>query len=99
MLKIVYRPRAIAQIDAIADRTIAEWGESQASKYVADIRRQIEFAAEFPGIGSEALGLPSEYRKTRSGSHRVIYRFNENELIVIQIIHEREDVPDVLDGD
>lgn len=78
----------------ISQYTKAEWGEAQAKRYLADLRRQIEFAAEFPGIGSEAMGLPKEYRKARSGSHRAIYRCSETELVVVRIVHEREDVPD-----
>lgn len=97
MHEIVYRPKVIAKIDEIADYTIAEWGQAQAKRYIQDIRRQIEFAAEYPGIGSEAVGLPAEYRKLISGSHRVIYRCTDAELIVVRIIHEREDVPDDMD--
>ena len=99
MLEIVYRPRAIATLEAIADYTIAQWGAAQARKYLDDIRRQIEFAAEYPGSGSETYGLPPEYRKVRSGSHRIIYRASETELTVVAIIHEREDVPEDLSED
>jgi toxin ParE1/3/4 len=98
MLDVVFRPKVLAQIDEISDLTIAEWGEPQAKAYVAEIRRQIERAAEFPGIGSSAYGLPADYRKVRAGSHRIIYRTTPTALIVIRIIHEREDVPDDLDG-
>ncbi len=97
MRKVVYRPKAIDQINAIADYTIAEWGKVQARVYIEGIGRQIALIAEYPGVGSEAAGLPAEYRKSRSGSHRVIYRYNEDIVVVVQIIHEREDVPDEID--
>ena len=97
MLEIVYRPRALQQIDEIADRTIANWGNEQARAYLSDIRRQIEFAAEFPGIGSAVYGLPSNYRKVHAGSHRVVYRVDGPRLVVVRIIHEREDIPDERD--
>lgn len=93
MLKVVYRPLAIAQLDSIANHTIEKWGSAQAKRYIADLRNGIEFAAEFPGIGSATHGLAEDYRKVRSGSHCVIYRYTKTELIVIRIIHEREDVP------
>lgn len=98
MRNIVFRPRAEDDLEAIADYTIGVWGDAQAKRYILDIRRQIEFAAEHPGIGSAAFGLPPEYRKLRSGHHRVIYRFDEAELVVVRVLHEREDVPDELDG-
>ena len=94
MREVIWRPRAEADLDAITNYTIAEWGAAQAKRYVLDIRRQIDFAIGAPGIGSEAYGLPAEYRKLQAGRHRVIYRYTENELIVVRIIHEREDAPD-----
>lgn len=97
MLEVVLRPRAKADLLNIADYTKAEHGEKQAKQYIEDIRRQIESAAQFPGIGSDAFGLPQAYRKIRFGSHRVIYRYNETELIVVRILHQREDVPDEIE--
>ncbi|VVT13991.1 type II toxin-antitoxin system RelE/ParE family toxin [Erythrobacter sp. EC-HK427] len=97
MLEIVYTPHVHTKLEEIADYTIAEWGQTQAKKYLADIRSQIEFAAEFPGIGSAVYGLSPEYRKLKSGSHRIIYRTNDSQLIVVRIVHERDDVPDDLD--
>jgi toxin ParE1/3/4 len=94
MLEVVLRPRAAADFFQIAQYTRAEWGEAQAKRYLEDLRRQIDFAAEFPGIGSPAVGLPPQYRKIRSGAHRAIYRCTETELIVLRVVHEREDVPD-----
>ncbi len=97
MLEVVYRPRAAAEIDGIAEYTKAEWGERQAKRYLEELRHKIDFAAEFPGIGSEAMSLPNGYRKIRSGSHLVIYRCTDSHLIVTRVIHEREDVPDTIE--
>ncbi|MGV3731743.1 MAG: type II toxin-antitoxin system RelE/ParE family toxin [Sphingopyxis sp.] len=97
MLKIVLRPRAETDLQTIAQYTKVQHGEAQAKHYIEDIRRQIEFAARFPGIGSEAFGLPSTYRKVRSGLHRVLYRCTESELVVVRVLHEREDVPDEIE--
>lgn len=79
---------------AISRYTKQEYGGVQAKRYLQDLYSQIEFAAEFPGIGSQAMGLSAAYRKVRAGAHRAIYRCTETELIVVRIIHEREDVPD-----
>ena len=97
MLEIAYLPKALEEIDRIADHTIAKWGEGQARSYLADIRRKIELAAEYPGMGSEVYGLPASYRKIASDAHFVIYRASETDLTVVRIIHEREDVPEGLD--
>lgn len=94
MREIVFRPKAEAEITAIAVYTKAAYDDPQAKKYIEDIGRQIAFVAEFPGIGSEATGLPAFYRKVISGSHRVIYRHTERELIIVRILHASQDVPD-----
>lgn len=98
MLEIVYQPIALTEIDAIADYTKIEWGETQAKRYVEDLRKQVEVAAEFPRMGSATMGLPTEYRKLRSGSHRVIYRLTEKQLVFVRVLHEREDVPDDIEN-
>jgi toxin ParE1/3/4 len=92
MRDIVFRPRAEADLEAIADYSTAKWGDAQAKRYIADIYHQIESVADMPGIGSSVFSLPPEYRKVRSGRHRVIYRHEAPTLIVIRIVHEREDV-------
>lgn len=97
MLEIVLRPRAEADVLAITRYSKAEHGDARAKRYIEDIRRQIEFAARFPGIGNEAFGLPPAYRKVRSGMHRIIYRCTATELIIVRIVHEREDVPDEIE--
>ena len=98
MLEVVLRPRAEADLDHIAQYTIAEWGQTQAARYLADLRRQINFAAEFPDAGSPAFGLPDQYRKVRAGMHHAIYRRSDTQLLVVRVIHSSEDVPDE-DGD
>ena len=97
MLEIVLRPRAERDLEAIAEYTKTKWGEAQAKRYIDDLRRQIVFAAEYPGIGSEAFGLPAQYRKVRSGLHRAIYRCTNTQLIVVRVIHASEDVPEEIE--
>lgn len=99
MLEIVFRPRVLTQIEEISDLTIAEWGETQAKAYIEEMRRQIASAAEFPRHGSAVYGMPSDYRKVRAGSHRIIYRHTDTALIVVRVIHERQDVQNSWDDD
>lgn len=98
MLEVVYRPRAEADLLAIAQFTKTEWGEPQAKRYLGDLRRQIDFAAQFPGIGSEGFGLPPGYLKLRVSSHRMIYRCTSDRLTVVRVLHVREDVPNDWEG-
>ena len=97
-MKYILRPAARAELVGIWSYTAERWGTEQADRYIGEITRRIEFLTEFPGMGGQALGLSAEYRKIGAGSHRVIYRYSESELIVVRIIHEREDVPDGIEN-
>ena len=97
MLKVVFRPRATQDLLDISNYTKAQYGHAKAKRYLEDLRNQVERVAGFPGMGSDVFGLPPKYRKVRSGSHRAIYRYTETELIVVRVVHEREDVPDEIE--
>lgn len=94
---IVLRRAAECDLRSIADYTEAEYGTIQAKRYIDDIWKAIGRLAEFPGIGSKAVGLPAHYRKIVSGMHRVIYRDTDDAIIVVRMIHASEDVPDVIE--
>jgi toxin ParE1/3/4 len=93
MLDVIFRPAAEDDVRAIADYTKTVWGDPQAKSYLDDIQKKIVFAAQFPGSGSAVYGLPEAYRKMPVGSHRIIYRIADHQLIVVRILHEREDIP------
>jgi toxin ParE1/3/4 len=96
MKSYVLRPAARAKLASIWRYTAEQWGTEQADKYVGDIVRQIERITEFPEMGSGAEGLDDHYRKVRSGYHRVFYRTEGSEIIVVRVLHAKEDVPDDL---
>ena len=47
-----------------------------------------------PGIGSSANRLPLIYRKITAGHHHIIYHYNDDQLTVVRILHERQDAND-----
>jgi toxin ParE1/3/4 len=93
-LKYFLLPRAREDLQAIWSYTADEWGVDQADYYIGQIVTAFERAVAMPHIGSAVFGLPTEYRKARSGAHRIIYRTKGDQLIVVRILHEREDVPE-----
>lgn len=97
MNKLIIRPAARREITDIWLYTANRWGVAQADAYVRQIETVIARAQELPDIGSAVYGLPSAYRKMKSGSHRIVYRCIDNTLIVVRILHEREDVPDEIE--
>jgi len=97
VIRLVLRPAARQDIASIWLYTADRWGVDQADRYTSGIDREIQSALEFPAIGSAVEGLPNDYRKLSCGKHRIIYRHNDAELIVVRIIHERQDVPSTMD--
>jgi toxin ParE1/3/4 len=94
VIRLVLRPRARRDLADIWHYTADQWGAAQADNYTAAIGREFDRACEFAQIGSPVEGLPLDYRKLTSGKHRIIYRYSDTELIVVRIIHQRQDVPD-----
>ena len=97
MIRLVLRPGARRDLTNIWLYTADQWGVGQADSYVANLERERARALAFPAIGSPVEGLPAAYRKLACGKHRIIYRYNDAELIVVRIIHERQDVPSEFD--
>lgn len=91
MREILLRPEAAADVEAIADYTIARWGQQQARIYVGALRRDIASlstdAERFPLHEETRLGL----RRMRSGQHLVFYLVGDHAVEVVRVLHERMD--------
>ena len=96
-LRLVVSPAARRKMADIWRYTADRWGLEQADAYLGQFNSTIARALELSGIGGAVTGLPPVYRKLKAGSHRIIYRCTAHELIVVHVIHEREDVSDEIE--
>jgi len=91
MPDVVLRPEAEADVELIADYTIARWGLEQARTYTATLRADISslasFPERFPVHSQPELGL----RRMRSGHHLVFYLVSDGAIEIIRVLHERQD--------
>jgi len=94
---VLWSPAAKQDLADIWLYTANQWGVDQADIYTSQIEHAVRKAADFSGIGSAASGLAKDYRKLRSGSHRVIYKESQIRIIVVRVLHRRQDVPDDLE--
>lgn len=69
-----------------------EWGAERADAYLAEIEDAIQLLATFPESGSPSVHLGRSYRRTRVGSHIVIYRADPSGIRIIRVLHQRMDV-------
>ena len=74
------------------------WGLEQADRYQATIESSFLRLTEFPKIGERVSERRPEYRRWKAGSHRIIYRIMENDLLVLRVIHGRTDLNAALPG-
>lgn len=91
---VLFAEKADEDIISLTTTTSQMWGELQAQKYFDHLRETFELLAEFPKLGSPTAKNHSLFvhiTKTRasiqSHGHRIFYRFNDHELIILRILH------------
>lgn len=90
MRNIVYRPRAVVDLDGIMVYLAFELKSPQAAQAAWDmIRESVERIANVPTIGHafEDDDLEQGYRRILSGNYWIYYTFDEKDLTVWRIFH------------
>lgn len=90
-MKLVFSPKAKADIDQIYDYTDHQWGFEQAELYIQQIRVRCRALLENPYIGIKSDQIKPGYRFVVSGSHTIFYREIQGAIVVIRILHSRMD--------
>jgi toxin ParE1/3/4 len=94
----VFRPKAVADLDAIWRYTARHWGSTQADAYVRAIVETCRAVARGERTGTDASDLRPGYRKLRIGRHVAFYRPQDDGSVeFVRILHERMDLPSRLD--
>ena len=91
MKKVLLRPKAEADIDAIWNYTSKRWGRTQANHYVGEIRKAISAVADQTRSSRSADDIRKDYRKTLVGQHTVFFRDTNGTVEVIRVLHQRMD--------
>lgn len=84
--------RAVVDLEAIADYTIAEHGIAQARLYRDSLKSCLEQLASNPTMGRKAEQLAPGLRRFEHKSHIVFYMIDNNILHVVRVLHSRMDV-------
>lgn len=96
MLKLEWRPRAQLDRESIAVYLGIERGNPKAAlATIKQIDAAIDRVRELPDSGGRCRfeGLErKEYRLVHVGHYTVYYRFNEETLTVVRILHQRQDL-------
>jgi toxin ParE1/3/4 len=89
MLRLIFTDEAKQDLVAIRRYTQEKWGTLKAKTYLSELRTTLMRLQEQPLIGSDrsadlgkgVLGFPYV-------SHMIYYRLQENNLIVLAILHQ-----------
>lgn len=91
MSGVVLSPRAKLDLSVIWDYTLSQWGVDQAEKYVRELWSAMENAASDPTKPVDIGDVRRGYRKSRAGSHVIFFKFTDDGIDVVRILHQRMD--------
>lgn len=89
-MRLIFRAGATADLRNVARTTRAAWGEDQAKRYVAKLRREIKSLSEFPLRFPELDARPG-LRRMNSGRHAVFYVVSDEWIEVVRVLHVASD--------
>ncbi len=97
MSRVRVTPRARRDVDAIADYTLAKWGEKQAEKYIAELEQRFRWLGQCPAAGRVRDEVCEGYRSYPHGAHVIFYIVDGGEVAVIGVPHGAMDIDAYLD--
>ncbi|THV21298.1 type II toxin-antitoxin system RelE/ParE family toxin [Peteryoungia ipomoeae] len=83
--------KAEADIIDIAETGIRNWGLRQARTYHDGLFELFELIASTPEMARERDELIPPMRVQRFRAHLIVYRIEDNEVLIVRIRHSRED--------
>lgn len=73
--------------------TLNEWSIQAADRYVRSIMDEILYVADHPNSGTDCSEIRQGYYKARVQSHFIFYRFNNDTIEVVRVLHQQRDIP------
>lgn len=80
-------PRALRDIDAIADYSLENWGERQTAKYLGELDQRFRWLAQNPLAGRARDEVGEGYRNYPQGAHIIFYALIGADIAVIGVPH------------
>ncbi len=90
MTRFRLSPAARRDLAQIWSYSADRWGIDQADRYTRQIEHDLNAAAN----GSPLVRPLGRHSRIKSGHHVCVFRKEDGQIIVIRVLHERQDVPD-----
>lgn len=82
---------ADADIQAIAEFSLQQWGFARTEQYILGLHETFRILAEFPDLGRDANDIRTGYRRIETASHSVFYRKTETGVLIVRVLHQHMD--------
>lgn len=82
---------ALADLNAISQYTVRQWGVEQAERYITELDKMLKLLAASPAIGRTCDRIRKGYRRMEHGRHIIFYRTRPRDagIDVMRVLHER----------
>ncbi len=94
MKKIVYSPIVKEKLKGLKEQLIFEYGEEKARSIVRSMLDAVDKLAVFEKSGieiSQLYDIDTDYWYLFTCHNYLVYRIEADEIIIVQMFHERED--------
>jgi toxin ParE1/3/4 len=85
-------PRALKDLDAIAEYSLDKWGAERTREYIDMLVRRMQWLAENPDLGRERKNIAAGYLSFIQGRHIVFYIVEEDSISIIGGPHASMDI-------
>ena len=92
MARLAYSGEASADIDEIAEFSVERFGPEIALAYVDGLETACERLANFPELAAVFPRIRPEMRCLAYRSHRIFYRIEAGEVLIVRVLHSARDV-------
>lgn len=90
MAKVIFRQKAIDDLNEIWDYTFEKWSANQADKYYETIKSACERIGGNPEIGRSYEEISKNLFGLKSGKHIIFYQWiSKARIEIVRILHER----------
>jgi toxin ParE1/3/4 len=89
---LILSPQAEEDFADILQYTLETWGETQMLTYRDVLDNALKTILQHPGIGYKRPELSVNHRLYLAGQHIIIYRVNNQAVLVSRILHQRMNV-------
>lgn len=91
MLRLIITEEAELDLADIAVYTEEKWGVAQQAKYLQRLEERIFHLGENPSLGKNRDDIKQGYVSYSEGKHVIFYVYDDSNLTVLSVLHERMD--------